>query len=461
MKKLVASLLLLILGLTGCARYHPAPLPESPSLLPRVPRLAATGELGRLPALASHRFDPDDGLDLTEVAMLAVANNPGLRAVRDERGIASSQLMAAGILPNPQLTGSLDHPFGAGPGYVNAFNAGLSYDIQSLVTRGASVASKQAALEKVDWSLLWEEWQVVQKARLLFIQSREQAKIRRQMEDYRDLLAERYRRGDRAMKEGNLTVEKTSADLGELQTVQGRLTDLERQQIRTRQDLDALLGLSPDVELNLTGEPAFWVPGRDAAKRLLDELPRRRPDLLALQAGYQSQEEEVRKAVLAQFPAFDLGVQRSRDTSAVNSYGFTVTLALPIFDRNQGAIAAATATRRKLFDEYQARLDDAYGQAWGALSRIELLERQYRVAEDALPSLATVSENAEHALAAGTIDYFTYTTLRTALFEKKIEALTLEQTILEQKAVLQTLLGNDFGGASGMQRIRMENGDNP
>lgn len=50
--------------------------------------------------------------------MMAVANNPKLRAARDERGIASSQLMAAGILPNTQLSGSLDHPFGTGPGYV-------------------------------------------------------------------------------------------------------------------------------------------------------------------------------------------------------------------------------------------------------------------------------------------------------------------------------------------------------
>jgi len=32
--------------------------------------------------LATHRFDPSDGLDLTEVAMLAVVNSPELRLNR-------------------------------------------------------------------------------------------------------------------------------------------------------------------------------------------------------------------------------------------------------------------------------------------------------------------------------------------------------------------------------------------
>lgn len=62
MKKLVRSLLPLILVLTGCAHYHPSPLSGAPSLLHQVPRLVARGELQRLPGPASHRFDPDDGL---------------------------------------------------------------------------------------------------------------------------------------------------------------------------------------------------------------------------------------------------------------------------------------------------------------------------------------------------------------------------------------------------------------
>ena len=56
-----------------------------------------------LPELRTHRFDPDDGLDITEVAMLAVANNPDLRLARDDAHIARAQAFAAGLLPDPQI----------------------------------------------------------------------------------------------------------------------------------------------------------------------------------------------------------------------------------------------------------------------------------------------------------------------------------------------------------------------
>jgi hypothetical protein len=42
-------------------------------------------------------------------------------------------------------------------------------------------------------------------------------------------------------------------------------------------------------------------------------LPHHRADLLALQAGYQSQEQRLREAILAQFPAMSAGVEQARD----------------------------------------------------------------------------------------------------------------------------------------------------
>ena len=67
-------------------------------------------------------------------------NNPDLRGGRDGQGIIRSQLMAAGVMPNTQLTGGLDHPFEVDSGYLNAFILDLNYDIRSLTTRSASFA---------------------------------------------------------------------------------------------------------------------------------------------------------------------------------------------------------------------------------------------------------------------------------------------------------------------------------
>ncbi|WP_298270411.1 TolC family protein [Geobacter sp.] len=445
MKKIAAAMLPLLLALAGCATYHPHPLPTAPALLQRIPQV--------VPGRAPHPFNPADGLDMTEVAILAVANNPDLRSARDQRGVAASQLMAAGILPNPQLTAGLDHPFGAGPGYVNAFNLGLNYNVGALVTRSAAVAAARSASRKVDWSLLWQEWQVVQKARLLFIRRVEDEKVRLELQGYRDLLADRYRRANRAMEQGNLTINAVSANLAELQKVRGRLAELERRQSRTGHDLNALLGLAPDVPLSLTGGEELPALTDGVAKELLAQLPHRRPDLLALQAGYESQEEQLRRAVLAQFPALNIGLTRARDTSDINTYGFGVSLTLPIFDRNQGAIAVARATRRQLYDEYQARLDDAYSKAGSLLEQIALVRRQYREVAAALPPLEKVVGTAEAALAAGNMEFATFSSLRASLFEKRLEALALEQSLFEQQAILQTLLGADFRGLTSPPQI--------
>ena len=60
--------------------------------------------------------------------------------------------------------------------------------------------------------------------------------------------------------------------------------------------------------------------------------------------------------MLGQFPKVSLGFNRANDTSNVHTFGFGVTVDLPIFDHNQGAIATAKATRQQLYDEYVDRL---------------------------------------------------------------------------------------------------------
>ena len=178
MKKPYLILVIVLAGLGGCAHYQAEPLNSKTTLLNQVPHLVIQPQEMPLPELAAHPFNPDDGLDMTEVAILAVLNNPDLKVVRDERGITSAQLMAAGILPNPQLTAGLDSPLNGGSATMNAFNIGLNYDLNALITRQAAIDAARADSRKVDLTVLWQEWQVVQQARLLFVKSRAEEKMR-------------------------------------------------------------------------------------------------------------------------------------------------------------------------------------------------------------------------------------------------------------------------------------------
>ena len=204
------------------------------------------------------------------------------------------------------------------------------------------------------------------------------------------------------------------------------------------------MGLAPTVRLNLTGAMDLPEPDPSKIETLLSRLPQRRPDLLALQAGYSSQEQRFRQAILAQFPALNIGFTHARDTSGIYTAGFGIAITLPIFNRNQGNIAIERATRQRLYDEYQARLNEAISQVARLLAEWKLSMKQYESARGILPELEVSARRAQKALEAGNLDGPAYTRFMTAFLNKRLEAITLEQTLLEQRIALQILLGSEI-----------------
>ena len=442
--KIYSPFLLLVASLAGCAAYHPLPLQTRPRFPVEMPHLVVQSAHMPLPELASHRFDPSDGLDMTEVAMLAVANNPQLKVARDEAGITHAQAFAAGLLPDPQLSLTRDFPTNGAAGNTSAFNLGVSYDVNALLTRSAVKNAARATALQTDLNLLWQEWQVVSQARLLFARNLGQQQLLAVLRKERALLFSRYQRTQQALAQGNLTLDAANADLAALQTLDTAINDLSRQIGANRHDLNALLGLAPDMRVRLVGEPQLPPLYEAGLKSAIERIGARRPDLLALQAGYESQEQRFRQAVLAQFPALNIGLTRARDTSGLYTHGFGITLSLPIFNRNQGNVAIEQATRQCLHDEYQMRINSAAADIARILEDQKLLEGQLQNVESGEETLARAAANAQAAFDAGNIDSLAYTNLRTAWLAKQAEAITLRQTILEQRVALLTLIGGEL-----------------
>ncbi len=440
----ILAIALPVLALAGCASYAPKPLPERIDL----PRSASaiSVDAASLPFrdLATHVFDPANGLDMTEVAMLAVANNPQLRQMRDELGIARAQAFAAGLLPDPQLGLASDHPTNGTAGNTNGFSVNPGYDVTALLLRSSRVGAANANLRRVNLELLWQEWQVVGRARLLFARLRAQQALLDQARAERKLLAERYRSSHAALAEGDVSLTVASADLAALQQVERRSNELERSRLQDHAKLDRLLGLAADAPLDLVGEPMAAPIDAQRLRADLEQRLRQRPDLRALRAGYRSQEEKFRGAVLAQFPALNIGLTRARDTSGLYSVGFGLSLSLPIFNANRGNIAIARATRRKLYDEYRDRVDNATGEVAVALKNLPLLQAQLRRSLRGEAELDTVARRAEAAYLAGNLAAPDYVRLQTAALDKRSEVIELKEALMEQRIALETLLGPDL-----------------
>lgn len=437
--------LLIFSASAGCVRYHPKPLPSKASFASKVADITVDAALMPLPELASHRFDPTDGLDMTEVAMVAVANNPDLTVARDEAGIATVQAFAAGLLPDPQLAASVDFPTGnsSGNNYLG-YNFGLSYDIGPLLVRSSAKAAAAADQRKAELNLLWQEWQVVAQARLLFIKNLEQRRLLAVLKENRDLLAGHYSHSQHAFEEGNLTLDAVTADFAALQELNRQLNELNRHLQENRYALNALLGVAPETALTLVGEPQLPELNADAIRSELATLASRRPDLLALQAGYQSQDLHLRQAIVAQFPALNLSIHRARDNSDVSNVGPGITIALPVFNRNRGAIAIEEATRQRLYDEFQNRLNGSISEVERLLTDQALLEGQEAPLQKGLDAAERMAQAAEAAFRQGNITETAYLTARGALLGKRQEKLQLEQNILEQRVALLAIIGGNI-----------------
>lgn len=427
--------------LGGCASYHPEPLPASAHLAASVASLdVARGEIA-LPALARYDFDPAKPLDATGLAILAVLDNPQLKAERARLGVARAQAFDAGLLPDPQLGFSQDFPGNSAGATTSAYNLGLSYDIAALITHHAAQRAAQHAATQVNLQVLWAEWQTVAQARLLYTRITGNTARLSLLEQERTLFSQRLQRSQTALAQGNVTRLDVDAQLVPLQALTQNIQQIERQQLALQSQLHALLGLRADVPLPLAAPAPQAEPSAAQVDATLKALPHIRPDLMALQAGYAAQEQKVRQAVLGQFPAFNLGFTRARDTAGVNTVGFGVNISLPLFNRNQGVIAVQRATRAQLRTDYQARLDQADADVRQVQADLALLQRQRQNLLAALPALESADAAAQQALQQGGMSLLEFINQRTALLDQRLALQANAQQRAEQILALQLLTG--------------------
>ncbi len=421
------------------------------NLQPNVAALTSQPDDLPLRETGEHRFDVRHPLDIDDVAIIAVAHNPALNALRLKAGVAAAQAFQAGLLPNPQF--NFDYGvLAGGPGLTNSMLIGLAQDIQSLLTLSARKAEAASAQNAVELDLLWQEWQVVSQARLLFVRA---TSLRQQLgilQRARQLFQDRYGTTSTAMNRGDETLQTVTPDLVALLSAESQQRDLKQLILRNKHDLNALLGLLPESNIAVAGLSAFpRLDGRTLGP-ILEDLAARRPDLLALKAGYGAEEERVRISIIEQFPKLSLGSNRAKDTSAIYTQSASLTMNLPLFDQNQGKIAIELATREQLRAEYQARLDDAYAGAARLVTEIQLLESQVDASRKSQRQLSATAKTVEGAFQAKNIDERTYIDLQFTLLAQELTTAKLSQAILEQRVLLQTLIGSHLPSLGGRRR---------
>ena len=431
--------LAVLAALPGCATYQALPLPREPNLAGKLAALDTVVPDGG--SRTAVHIDTKRPLTIDQIGLLAILNNPDLKSEAGAIDVERAAVVQATIIPNPVASVS----YGAlisGPGTTSSITAALSQGIAQIVTRRARVQSAAFHAAEVDANQLWREWQVAQKARQLaadiYSADLSIALTRQEVA----LLSQELDAIKKAIAAGNLTLAAQSPLAAGQAVADNALLSLNLDRLKNWQALDALLGLDPKVRFRIARPDLAALP--TDVESLLADLPERRPDLAALRLGYDSADEDVRAAILGQFPALVLGSSYNKDTTNVVSAGPTFELGLPVFDRNQGEIAKTAATRILLRAQYQARLDSAASNVRALVAQVRQLSADLVTVRRAATTAQSLATTARQAYAQNNIDQRTVTDFETTALERRLEVITIERQINENKIFIAVELGLDL-----------------
>lgn len=410
----------LAFGLAGCAMYHARPLAAGPDVKGDAARLSIDVARLRVAPLKAVVVDARDGFDPLEVAVLAVLNSPELRAKRAALGVQSAQVFQAGLLPEPQISISGDKPV-SGPDTKTAYAISPSIDIQALLARSNTLRAARFSRKEADLNLLWAEWSTAQQARQLAETVMANEARAAYLSKILAAASDRYERSARALARRDVTLQTNAADLAAKLDAETQAATVRHDADKARRDLNALLNLDPSVRLPLVEGPPIVTYSPAETERALADLPSRRPDLLALQAGYGAQDANVRKAVLAQFPVLSLAFNYARDPAGTTTQGLSSVIAASIFGNRRAEVRVQDATREQLRAEYQARLDAAAAEVKSAQAEYAGAARQAAVLRQDVPRLEALAKPALAAYDRGDLDSQTYLTLTQNILSKRAD----------------------------------------
>ncbi len=306
-----------------------------------------------LPALAATAQEPprwtlDDALEH------AFGHSPALRARQAEAQEVASHLVGARTyLYNPEL--SLEVADRSNPGgSVTDRGISLSQEIEVAGQRRKRIAVAQEELASAEAALLRDHRQLAFQVETAFAQAvrvrellgvaRTDALLAREVLDYS---RRRLERGATTQIEVNLA--QASAGRAE-RAVQRALAA----SFSARSRLAQLAGADPANPPEPLGELAFPQEAPPPLAELLAQAFANRGDLLAAQSLELAAQAALELALAERRPNLIVGGFAQREDGTDDIFGATLGISLPLFNRNQGAIAESRATRQRVRHEHEA-----------------------------------------------------------------------------------------------------------
>lgn len=399
-RSLRAGSLVVLAALAGCATYVARPVDPLQTEVafrqrslsnPRLQAYLAANEPPETPTESGR-------VGLRTLTLIGLFYNPDIEAARERVDLASAAEITAGTIPNPTIMIGPTHETGlVGTAFLNAIT-GPTFDIpiETAGKRSYRVAQARNLSAARSFDLLNARWLVRSKVRaslVAYLAATRTLALRQSEEGLQSAL--------QAMLEKSLAAGQTAAPVvfsARAAALDARLAAkaADSAVIDAKSALAGALGVPVSA---LDGIAINWpqfdrLP--DHAGILLEDARKagllNRADLQAALANYAAAESSLQLEVAKQYPDIHLGPGYQYQEGA-NFYTIGLTVPLPLFDRNQGPIAEATARREQAATAFLTLQERAIQETDRALAQYASATTALADAEAAL----NLSRRQEHA----------------------------------------------------------------
>lgn len=310
-------------------------------------------------AYAEAQVRPEQAeLSIEQAVAEALAHNPSLTAEKVNVSIADADVLTAGLRPNPVISTGADHLDFVGTGF-SEFNGGgpaeLNFRTDFTIERGRK---RQRRVETAEKARLVARLGISDAARTVVLET-QSAFVDALLARDTVALAIQNRQSLHRIVEIN-EARLRAGDISNVELTRSRLAALQFEnsvregELRLKAALIRIATLTgrdrPDAIAGVTGQFR-----RDVQVPSLEELKalaiRMRPDLLAARAEVSRAEAEYQLQLAQAKSDYAVGTEVRRQQGVngkSNSVGLFLEMPLPVFNRNQGEIARASAQRRQL-----------------------------------------------------------------------------------------------------------------
>lgn len=386
-------------------------------------------------------------LTLTEAEVLATGSHPALRESAAQVRALGGKWVQVGLRPNPTIAYSGmqigdDGTAGQQGGYVEqqfvtAGKLGLN--------RGIVLHEQQAAEQRLARTQL----QVITTVRKYYFEALSAERSVTLARQLSDIAGQSVRVSEQRLKA--LDIPKTALLQSQIESESASLLE---QQANERHNaawrrLASVVGMQGDGPATLEDVLARPLPELEFAT-VSERLKRESPELAELRFDVDQARVAVERASAGRVPNMNVqaGVQRDNSTSDTIA-NVQVSIPLPVFDRNQGAIAQACGQLSAAHAALQAR-ELALDQ------QLSIVMRDYRTARErvtkyaskVLPAARETLDMISTGYQQGQLDYVQVLTVQQTYAAKNLSYLQDLETAWKEWAEIDGLLVGDLGQSS-------------